>query len=97
VEPSCGTPDWEDNDGEVSTEKENTLARVLDLDRVQVHVELGSEIRVQDTVDVLEVGAASVLVKAVRLRVGSVVMTTASGLDGVLGEHATSVTSHHLR
>ena len=97
MEPSGGAPDWENNHGEVSTEEENTLTRVLDLDRVQVHVELGCEIRVQDTVDVLEMGAASVFVKAVRLGVGSVVMTTTSSLDRVLGEHATSGTSHHLR
>lgn len=57
-------------------------------------MELRSKVRVQYTVDVLEVGTARVSVELVRLGVWSVEMA-ASGC-GLLSEHASSGTSHHL-
>lgn len=62
---------------------------------MQVHVELRSEFRVQDTVDVLEMSATSEIVELVGLGTGSVEMTAATG-SGLLSEHAFSGASHHL-
>jgi hypothetical protein len=58
VEPPGDQPAGEDDQSKVGQKECDTLARALDLNRVQVHVELGSEVRVQDTVDVLEVGTS---------------------------------------
>lgn len=43
-----------------------------------MHVELGGKVRVQNTIDVLEVGATRVFVQFVRLRIRSMEMTATS-------------------
>ena len=58
-------------------------------------MELRSEFRVQDTVDVLEMVTTSELVELVGLRTGPMEMTAAAGC-GLLSEHASSGASHHL-
>ena len=56
---------------EVAEHQEVALLRVLDLDRVQVHVELGREVVVEDRVHVLQVQAPRVGVQLVGLGVGA--------------------------
>jgi len=71
LEPSSEEPDRENDEEEVGGEEEVALTRVLNLDRVQMHVVLGGEVTVQSGVDVLEFVSARVLVFRVGLGVGA--------------------------
>lgn len=81
VNGSSDAPDGENDAAEVEREQAVTLARVLDLDRVQMHVELRGKVRVQDTVDVLEMGTSGVLVEGVGHGVGPVEVAATGGAE----------------
>ena len=61
----CDEPAWENDGTEVSQEEEPSLFARLDLEGVQMHVKLWTDITVENGIDVLEVDPASLLVLGV--------------------------------
>ena len=55
-------PHWEDHNEEVAEPKSKTLLAALNPHRVEMHVEFGGEVTVEDRVDILEMVATRVLV-----------------------------------
>ncbi len=88
-QPSCSTPHWEDNHTEESKPECETLLAALDPHGVEMHVELGCEITVENRVDIFQVVSARVLVQWVRLGVRSVpaAATAASCHGRCSGKH----------
>jgi len=80
VEPSGDTPDRHYDEREVNHDQGDAFLARPNLNRVQMQVELWGKITVQNGVDLLEMVSARVLVQTIRLGVGSVPVTTASGL-----------------
>ena len=71
-------PHWEDNHTEESEPKSQPLLAALNPHGVEMHVEFWSEVAVQDSVDVLQVVSAGVLVQWIRLWVRSMPAATAT-------------------
>ena len=81
VKLSGHEPDWQNDGEEVSEEKEYALSRVLDLYRVEMHVELWAKVAIPSSVDVFKMDPSGLLVEAVRSWVRSGPVATASTSD----------------
>ena len=86
-------PAWENNGTEVSEEQEPTLLSRLDLQRVEMHVELWTNIRIEHGVDVLEMHFPGLLVPSVWERVWLVEATTSSSAQCGVGHASMSQAS----
>ena len=76
MQPSSNKPSREYDHCEIDHDERYTLLALSDLNRVEMHMVLGSEVRVELSVDVFEVPPARVLVQAIGLRIWPVESST---------------------
>ena len=75
---SCNQPAREDDEGEVCQYQEPSLFARLDLERMQMHMELGPNVGVKNSIDVFKVDSSGLFVRGVWQRIRFVEPTSHS-------------------